>query len=144
MSSNTMRLIACRAYSLLFGGFAACFIVGGLVLVYWSANGAPPKLAHEFAKVHLQMADLAMFGWVLVVFGGAHVALSILAISGRVWPLVAGTVCWALLFAPSLWVPGSHMISIVTLITSVTLTVLAVAALYISSATAPSRTTAAA
>jgi hypothetical protein len=144
MTSNKMQLIACRTYSLLFGAFGVCFMLGGLVLLYWSAYGAPPKLEHELVKAHLKLVELAMLGWVLIVFGGAHAALSIFAISGRIWPLVAGTVCWVLLFAPSLWVPGSHVMSIATLGTSVTLTVLAVIAPYILRASAPSQTTAAA
>jgi hypothetical protein len=56
--------------------------------------------------------------------------VSFFASMGHVWPLVTGTVCWLLLFGPSLWNPhpGSRMISIVLLGTSVTLTDLAVVA----------------
>ena len=142
MSSNTMRLIACRAYAFLFGGFGFSLLLGGLMMLYWSAYGAPPELQHALAKAHLQMSAaklLAILGGGIIVFGALHAVLSIFASMGRVWPLVTGTVCWVLLFAPSLWAPatypGSHMISIVMLGTCVSLTVLAVVARHMSPGT---------
>ena len=135
MSSSTMRLVACRTYAFLFGGFGFSLLLGGLMMLYWSAYGAPPELQQALAKAHLKMSAaklLAIFGGGIIIFGALHAVLSIFAGMGRVWPLVTGTVCWVLLFAPSLWspatYPGSHMISIVLLGTCISLTVLAVLA----------------
>lgn len=146
MSSNTIRLIACRAYAFLFGGFGFSLVVGGLMMLYWSAYGAPPELEGALDKAHLQIGAaklLAIAGGGVIGFGAVHAALSVFASMGRLWPLITGTVCWVLLFAPSLWAPatypGSHMISIVLLTTCVSLTVLAALARYISPATAHSQ-----
>ena len=143
MSSNTIRLIACRAYAFLFGGFGFSLVLGGLMMLYWSAYGAPPEFQDALTKAHVRMNAaklLAIAGGGIIVFGAMHAALSVFASMGRLWPLVTGTVCWVLLFAPSLWAPatypGSHMISIVLLGTCVSLTVLAVVARHISPAPA--------
>jgi hypothetical protein len=149
MSSNTIRLIACRAYAFLFGGFGFSLVLGGLMMLYWSAYGAPPEFQDALVKAHLQMDAaklLAIVGGGVIVFGALHATLSVFASMGRLWPLVTGTVCWVLLFAPSLGAPptypGSHMISIVLLGTCVSLTVLAVVARYIAPTTVPSHATA--
>ena len=143
MSSNTIRLIACRAYAFLFGGFGFSLVLGGLMMLYWSAYGAPPEFQDALTKAHVQMNAaklLAIAGGGIIFFGAMHAALSVFASMGRLWPLVTGTVCWVLLFAPSLWAPatypGSHMISIAMLGTCVSLTVLAVVARHISPAPA--------
>ncbi len=140
MSSNTIRLIACRIYSLLFAAFGMLLMGGGLMLLYWSAYGAPAEVRLQLSETPLPM-DLATFfalvGVVCVFIGGAHAALSILACLGRVWPMVAGTTCWALLIVPSLIrpeaSPGSHKSQIIMLGTLAVLTVVALTPRIVSS-----------
>jgi len=133
MSSSTIRLIACRAYAFLFGIFGVCLMLGGLVGLYLSAYGAPPELRDALARAHLQESGamlLFIIGAATIVFGALHAVVGFFASKGHVWPLITGTVCWLLIFGPSLWGshPGARMNSIVLLGTSVPLTVLAVVA----------------
>src|SRR5262249_37938356 len=104
---------------------------------YWSANGAPAELQDALAKAHFDATKaLFMTAAVCIFVGALHGVLSIFASVGRVWPLVTGTVCWVLLFGPSLWAPatypGSHVITIVLLAVTISLTILAVIALNIA------------
>jgi hypothetical protein len=130
MSSNTIRLIACRIYSLLFAAFGVGLIGGGFMLFYWSANGIPPELQQQISNARLPM-DLSTFlvvvGAVCILIGGIHAALSIMACLGRVWPMVVGTSCWALMILPSLirteTNPGQHKINGIMLSTLAVLTI---------------------
>jgi len=106
MSSSTIRLIACRAYAFLFGIFGVCLMLGGLVGLYLSAYGAPPELRDALARAHLQESGamlLFIIGAATIVFGALHAVVGFFASKGHVWPLITGTVCWLLIFGPSLW-----------------------------------------
>ena len=84
MNSNTMRLIACRTYAFLFGGFGFCLLLGGLMMLYHSASGAPAEVQDALARAHLPTSSaqlMVITGAGALIFGALHESLA----SSQAW-----------------------------------------------------------
>ena len=111
MSANTVRLVACRTYGVLVVALGVFIALFSLVLFYWSAYGAPADILAELAKQNFPF-DISHFlaglGGGMLVFAVLAIAGGVFAILGRIWPLIAGTVIWALLISPRLFTAGTN------------------------------------
>lgn len=132
------RIISGRIYGVVLALAAIAFAAVGAVLIHWSSAGFPPEVLSAMNVKVLDAETLLGFkiiGWTCLVLAVVNVVFSVFAFLDHLWPLIANTVGWTLLLAPTLAHPEIATVALLT--TFIGLTAVAVTSRYMNPAPTP-------
>ena len=112
MASNLLIYVPCRVYGVIATAAGLASLAVGTTFLAWAHFGPPPDLVAEIAgsisRAELSRLSLAL-SLMLLLFGIAHAVIGALALIGRTWAMIAGTLGWAPFVAPSLLVKNASV-----------------------------------
>jgi hypothetical protein len=106
MPSKLLISVPCRVYGLIASAAGLVTLILSVVFLTWAKLGPPPDLLAELgpSMSAAEFKRLSMgLGVMFLVFGILHAVVGVLALLGRTWAMIAGTVAWAVFLTPSMF-----------------------------------------